>query len=233
MDQKKVTRGRQKVAMKKMTKISNLQVTFSKRRSGLFKKASELCTLCGPEMALIIFSPGNKVFSFGHPCVKSVIDRYLTKNPIPVGQTPGTMQLIEAYRNASIRELTQHLTQIQNQLAIEKKLGEELSQMSKASKAQNWWEGPIEEMEPVQLEQMKVALEELQKTVARKAEKLLIESANPTFNVMPPSFHGSSSTSHGIPFEINNDVVGSTSTNPVMHMPPNGYNHGYGGHEFF
>ncbi|KAG5061429.1 Agamous-like MADS-box protein AGL62 [Glycine soja] len=33
----------------KMTNKSNLQVPFSKRRSGVLKKASELCTLCGAE----------------------------------------------------------------------------------------------------------------------------------------------------------------------------------------
>ncbi|KAG5070144.1 hypothetical protein JHK85_002521 [Glycine max] len=32
-----------------MTNKSNLQVPFSKRRSGVLKKASELCTLCGAE----------------------------------------------------------------------------------------------------------------------------------------------------------------------------------------
>ena len=74
---RRVSRGRQKVAMVKMENESNLQVTFSKRRSGLFKKASELCTLCGAQLAIVVFSPGRKVFSFGHPSVELVIDRFL------------------------------------------------------------------------------------------------------------------------------------------------------------
>lgn len=92
-----------------MSKESNLQVTFSKRRSGLFKKASELSTLCGAEIAIIVFSPGNRVFSFGHPGVETVIDRYFTRNP---PQNSGTMQLIEAHRNATVRELNMQLTQV-------------------------------------------------------------------------------------------------------------------------
>ncbi|KAK9272839.1 hypothetical protein L1049_003217 [Liquidambar formosana] len=56
--------------MAKMSKESNLLVTFSKHHFGLFNKASELSTLCGVEVAIIIFSPGKKVFSFGHPCVE-------------------------------------------------------------------------------------------------------------------------------------------------------------------
>ena len=57
---------------------SNLQVTFSKRRSGLFKKASKLFTLCGAYLALIIFSLGDKVFLFGQPSVETVLNLYLS-----------------------------------------------------------------------------------------------------------------------------------------------------------
>jgi hypothetical protein len=102
MSSGKKGRGRQKIEMKKMSNESNLQVTFSKRRSGLFKKASELCTLCGADAALVVFSPSGKVFSFGHPNLHTVIDHYLSLVP---PQNNGTMQLIEAHRNANVREL--------------------------------------------------------------------------------------------------------------------------------
>ncbi|KAF4379402.1 hypothetical protein G4B88_022492 [Cannabis sativa] len=46
---KRTTQGRQKIEIKKLEKKSNKQVTFSKRRSGLFKKAAELSVLCGSE----------------------------------------------------------------------------------------------------------------------------------------------------------------------------------------
>jgi len=69
-------KDRRKIEMK-MTNKSNLQVPFSKRRSGVLKKASELCTLCGAEVCLIIFSPSEKVFSIGHPNVDTVVHRYL------------------------------------------------------------------------------------------------------------------------------------------------------------
>ena len=57
---KNLTKGRQKVPIVKMETMSHLQVTFSKRRNGLFKKASELCTLTEAEIALVVFSPGQK-----------------------------------------------------------------------------------------------------------------------------------------------------------------------------
>ena len=71
-------KGRKKISMKKIENESHMQVTFSKRRVGLFKKASELCILCDAEVALIVFSPGKKVYSFGHPSVAATIDKYLT-----------------------------------------------------------------------------------------------------------------------------------------------------------
>ncbi|XP_054778089.1 agamous-like MADS-box protein AGL62 [Prosopis cineraria] len=175
------SKGRQKVEMKKMTNESNLQVTFSKRRTGLFKKASELCTLCGAEVALIVFSPGEKVFSFGHPSVDTVVDRYLTRAPPP--QTSGTMQLIEAHRNANVRELIGQFTQISTQLDDEKKRSDELNHMRKATQGQCWWAAPIEEMTKSQLEEFKMALEELKRGVTRQADRMvLIQSASNTSN---------------------------------------------------
>nr|XP_043611878.1 agamous-like MADS-box protein AGL62 [Erigeron canadensis] len=57
---KKKTKGRQKIdPTKKIQNPTSLQVTFSKRRTGLFKKAAEL------------------IFSFGHPNVDVVVDRFL------------------------------------------------------------------------------------------------------------------------------------------------------------
>ncbi|CAI9090410.1 OLC1v1025174C1, partial [Oldenlandia corymbosa var. corymbosa] len=55
---------------------NHLQVTFSKRRAGLFKKASEFCTLTGSEPAIVVFSPGDKAYSFSCPGVSEVIEKY-------------------------------------------------------------------------------------------------------------------------------------------------------------
>ena len=53
------------------------RVCFSKRRGGLFKKASELAIMCGAEVAAVVISPTRtKVFSFGHPSAKAIIERF-------------------------------------------------------------------------------------------------------------------------------------------------------------
>ncbi|KAL5075095.1 hypothetical protein RYX36_014079 [Vicia faba] len=74
---KRNSQGRQKIGKKKMRNESNLQVTFSRRRSGLFKKAIELSTLCDAQISLVVFSPSEMVISFGHNNIDTVIDRYL------------------------------------------------------------------------------------------------------------------------------------------------------------
>ncbi|XP_048445677.1 MADS-box protein EJ2-like [Pyrus x bretschneideri] len=56
--------GRGKVEMKRIENKSNRQVTFSKRRNGLLKKAFELSVLCDAEVALIIFSGRGKLYEF-------------------------------------------------------------------------------------------------------------------------------------------------------------------------
>ncbi|XP_058774338.1 agamous-like MADS-box protein AGL61 [Vicia villosa] len=175
MSKKKSSLGRQKIPIEKIPKKSHLQVTFSKRRSGLFKKASELCTLCGVEIAMIVFSPADKAFSFGHPEVESIVDRFLTRNPPPESST---LQLVEAHRNANVRDLNIQLTQLLNHLEIEKKQGEEIEQARKVRQSQFWWESPIDELALNELVQLKGSIEELKKNMGKFANKCIIEQSN-------------------------------------------------------
>ncbi|KAM7470540.1 hypothetical protein LguiA_008723 [Lonicera macranthoides] len=209
------SKGRQKIEMTKMSKESNLLVTFSKRRSGLFKKASELCTLCGAEIAIIVFSPGKKVFSFGHPCVESIVDRFLTRNPPSTNSN--TLQLVEAHRNASVRELNTQFTELVNELEEEKKRGEELTKARKVNQGKCWWESPIEELRLEELEQLKVAMEELKKNVAKQTEKLMMETANNS-----PFFRASSSGG------AHSGNVDAKAPSLGLSMTPHGYTLGYG-----
>ncbi|CAN8315034.1 unnamed protein product [Cochlearia groenlandica] len=163
MSKKKETIGRQKIPMVKIKKESHRQVTFSKRKAGLFKKASELCTLCGAEVAIIVFSPARKPFSFGHPSVKSVLDRYISRNNMSLGQTQQPQG-----NPATGCDLNMRLTHILAEVEEEKKRGQAFEEMRKASARRtmiNWWEKPVEEMNMVQLQEIKLALEDLKKTV--------------------------------------------------------------------
>ncbi|KAL4318511.1 hypothetical protein GQ457_18G019760 [Hibiscus cannabinus] len=223
--EKKKTLGRKKVEMVKMTNESHLQVTFSKRRTGLFKKASELGIICGVDLAIVVHSPGKKVYSFGHPTVDTVVDRFLgCETPDPTGIS----QLLAARRDANIRELSVQASEVMSRSKDEKKRGDELNRMKKANQQQFWCQLPVQELGLSQLLQIKSAMEGLKKNV--QAEQLVI------LNATTPQFHvGSSSTTEWtIPnFETNdNDMAFSANmldldggyTVPDMIVPSPGYN---------
>lgn len=56
--------GRGKVELKRIENKINRQVTFSKRRAGLAKKAHEISVLCDADVALIVFSHRGKLFHY-------------------------------------------------------------------------------------------------------------------------------------------------------------------------
>ncbi|GAU24321.1 hypothetical protein TSUD_49100 [Trifolium subterraneum] len=227
--------GRQKIEMKKISNESNLQVTFSKRRSGLFKKASEFCTLCGVDVALVVFSPSGKAFSFGHSNVDTVIDRYLSQVP---PQNNDTVQFIEARRRTNESDLNAQLTQINNTLDDVKKHGDKLSHLLKEIKTLFWWACPVGGMNKVELEFLKKALEELKKLVAQHAIMITIQDT-PTQSL--PFFIGNASSSN-IPLHMPNSRQAQMfppqlPQNPMLQSDLFGFDSivggGYGTPEFF
>ncbi|XP_028762781.1 agamous-like MADS-box protein AGL19 isoform X4 [Neltuma alba] len=70
---------RGKTQMKRIENDTSRQVTFSKRRNGLLKKAFELSVLCEAEVALIIFSPRGRLSEFASSSVNKTVERYLRK----------------------------------------------------------------------------------------------------------------------------------------------------------
>ncbi|XP_022732016.1 MADS-box protein SVP-like isoform X1 [Durio zibethinus] len=68
--------AREKIKIKKIDNVTSRQVTFSKRRRGLFKKAEELSILCDAEVALIIFSATGKLFEFASSSMKDILGKY-------------------------------------------------------------------------------------------------------------------------------------------------------------
>ncbi|KAL2499508.1 Agamous-like MADS-box protein AGL21 [Abeliophyllum distichum] len=69
--------GRGKIVIQRIDNSTSRQVTFSKRRNGLLKKAKELAILCDAEVGLIIFSSTGKLYEFSSTGMKSVIERYI------------------------------------------------------------------------------------------------------------------------------------------------------------
>ncbi|XP_070055835.1 agamous-like MADS-box protein AP1 [Nicotiana tomentosiformis] len=69
--------GRGKVELRRIENKVNRQVTFSKRKGGLVKKAHEISVLCDAEVALIIFSHKGKLSDYSSDsCMEKILDRY-------------------------------------------------------------------------------------------------------------------------------------------------------------
>ncbi|CAH8392769.1 unnamed protein product [Eruca vesicaria subsp. sativa] len=67
---------RGKIEIKKIENVTSRQVTFSKRRSGLFKKAHELSVLCDAQVAAIVFSQNGRLYEFSSSEMEKTIERY-------------------------------------------------------------------------------------------------------------------------------------------------------------
>ncbi|CAI9110567.1 OLC1v1010621C2 [Oldenlandia corymbosa var. corymbosa] len=77
--------GRGKIVIRRIDNSTSRQVTFSKRRNGLLKKAKELAVLCDAEVGVIVFSSTSKLYDYAstrynrsssNVSMKSVMERY-------------------------------------------------------------------------------------------------------------------------------------------------------------
>uniref|UniRef100_A0A0E0MHV1 MADS-box domain-containing protein n=1 Tax=Oryza punctata TaxID=4537 RepID=A0A0E0MHV1_ORYPU len=75
--------GRVKLKIKKLENSGGRHVTYSKRRSGILKKAKELSILCDVPLILLMFSPNDKpTICVGDHCgLEDVITKYAQQTP--------------------------------------------------------------------------------------------------------------------------------------------------------
>uniref|UniRef100_A0A2C9WE93 MADS-box domain-containing protein n=1 Tax=Manihot esculenta TaxID=3983 RepID=A0A2C9WE93_MANES len=103
--------GRVKLEIKKIENNTNRQVTFSKRRNGLIKKAYELSILCDIDIALIMFSPSGRLSHFsGKKRIEDVFARYVNL-PDQEREHPSAI-------NSDVEELQHEVASLQQQLQI-------------------------------------------------------------------------------------------------------------------
>ncbi|XVF36986.1 hypothetical protein REPUB_Repub19eG0106000 [Reevesia pubescens] len=70
--------GRGKIEIKRIENSSNRQVTYSKRRNGIMKKAKEITVLCDAQVSLIIFASSGKMHEYCSPKTRliDILDQY-------------------------------------------------------------------------------------------------------------------------------------------------------------
>ncbi|KAL8204326.1 hypothetical protein R6Q57_009949 [Mikania cordata] len=101
--------GRGKIEIKKIENVSTRQVTFSKRRAGLLKKAHELSVLCDAEIGIIVFSNTGRLYEFCSSSMRGIIDRYNRATD------PSTSQVEMSQEQAEIELLRNEVTRLRNE----------------------------------------------------------------------------------------------------------------------
>ncbi|PWA61371.1 MADS-box protein JOINTLESS [Artemisia annua] len=132
--------AREKIQIKKIDNATARQVTFSKRRRGLFKKAEELSVLCDADVALIIFSSTGKLFHYSSSSMKEILERRSlhSKNLEKLDQPSLELQLVEDANYAILsKEVSERTLQLRRLRGEElHNLGiEELHQLEKSLEA--------------------------------------------------------------------------------------------------
>ncbi|GMN43305.1 hypothetical protein TIFTF001_012516 [Ficus carica] len=171
-DQRK-TKGKQKIEMRMIEKEEDRITTFSKRKSGIYKKATELATLCGADVGFVIFSSKDKPFSFAEPSMESIENRLIMdiENPPPklnLSTISDDHPLLRAHRHLNQEELNKYHTELASSLEAEKKNRKAIDNLVENSTMKNmcekgWWETPVGNLSYEELLQTNESLEDLHK----------------------------------------------------------------------
>ncbi|GLJ23303.1 hypothetical protein SUGI_0440840 [Cryptomeria japonica] len=152
--------GRVKIAIKRIENPNARQVSFSKRRMGVFKKVSELSTLCGAEIAIIVFSPAGKAFTFGTPDIDFVLHKYLN---IPLHVSDKKVQ--KSWRSE------QEYKSILSELDAENKRKEKLKGLERNNEVDSWWRRDIERLNLHQLREFSDSINEFKKRILQALQE--------------------------------------------------------------
>nr|GMC62634.1 agamous-like MADS-box protein AGL61 [Ipomoea batatas]GMD09639.1 agamous-like MADS-box protein AGL61 [Ipomoea batatas] len=129
---RRVYRGRQRIPLSRIENDTHRIVAFSKRRFGLFKKASEISTLCGVKILIIVFSPNKeKVYTFGNPNVNAVLDKYVAESENRTIEGNVTEELLLSQKEADIRLTNLQINVLEAAIQHEMKVSQALTEAAK------------------------------------------------------------------------------------------------------
>ncbi|GJN34295.1 hypothetical protein PR202_gb22944 [Eleusine coracana subsp. coracana] len=178
---RKPSKGRQRIEIRYIEDKAQRQVTFSKRRMGIFKKAGELSQLCGACVAVVVFSERGRPFAIGAPSVDVVLRAC---DPLP-GEEGAHRALYDDEEEdaavcrglveAALRQAKETEARVKAEKARMNAIGEKVMQ-AKGGRL-FWWDADVEQLGEAELPEFARALQRLRDNVQRRADHL--SSADP------------------------------------------------------
>ncbi|KAG8097131.1 hypothetical protein GUJ93_ZPchr0013g35158 [Zizania palustris] len=145
---------RERIAIRRIDNLAARQVTFSKRRRGLFKKAEELSILCDAEVGLVVFSATGKLLQFASTSMKQIIDRYKSHSKTLQRSGEPSHQLdLHAEDSSTYARLKEELAEAS--LSLRQLRGEELHRLN------------VEQLKELE-KSLELGLDSVMKTKSRK-----------------------------------------------------------------
>ncbi|XP_019185054.1 PREDICTED: MADS-box transcription factor 23-like [Ipomoea nil] len=175
---RRLGRGRRRIPLERIENDVQRNVSFSKRRFGLFKKANEISTLCGVKILVVVFPPNQeKVYTFGSPSVPEVLNKYVAERENRTIETNDTEEFLRSQEEANIRNMNHRINlleeQIQHEMNVSKALTEAAKGMPSISNL------PLAELLP-----LKQKMETLLSTVRQMLNQRTMPVQTPAMPVM-------------------------------------------------
>jgi hypothetical protein len=159
----KKTKGRQRRENRLVENEASRQVTFSKRKGGIWKKAAELAVLCRARLAIVVFSGFGRAFAFGSPSVDAVLHA-----AVPAADDEVNWEDLEAL----VRETKEKGEELKAEDARMRAIAEKIMEVQTKGGKRFWWQADVEQLGEAELPVFLKALERLRYTVGRHLEKM-------------------------------------------------------------
>ncbi|XP_074270703.1 agamous-like MADS-box protein AGL61 [Silene latifolia] len=168
--------GRRRSTLTRIEIKDDRLITFSKRRSGIYKKASELIALCDAEIGILIFSESNKPYTYGAPDFETVANCYLGYHN-PPSTNPTIDNIVQAFKKEKLQEMYDVINDLSSHLDFLIKEEEQITKIVAPIKDQFWWEAPLDNMNQQEMDHLVELMEKLNVKANEKGEE--IASMNP------------------------------------------------------
>ncbi|XP_008374555.1 agamous-like MADS-box protein AGL65 isoform X1 [Malus domestica] len=227
--------GRVKLKIKKLESSGNRQVTFSKRRNGILKKAKELSILCDVDIVLLMFSPTGRptLFQGERSNIEEIISKFAQLTPQE--RAKRKLESLEVLKK-TFKKLD-HDVNVQDFMSSSSQTVQDLThqvmvlqaQLTELHRRLSLWSDPDKVDNLEQLRQMEDMLKEsinrtrLHKENLGKHQLTSLDCTNQFQNGMPSSFLvGGSQEAQPITWLFNSDNQHMILPNEQNYLPHRG-----------